>query len=164
MIVHNGCLLIMQNHLAIIFLLRMCYVSVATRLVRLVPIRMYLALLVFPHSLCERYDTISTKVYEDPHSTDDMVNLVQFLTKVGGWGGRGGMLYVSMSVQVVTNVGPGCRGILYVHACTSSFSLIVLNTEGECWVVKKFMYTFCSHTLYDCCTLEQWYILLPYIQ
>ena len=34
------------------------------------------------YSLCERYDAISSKVYEDPHSTHDMVQLVQFLTKV----------------------------------------------------------------------------------
>ena len=35
-----------------------------------------------PSSLCDRYDTISTKVYEDPQSTDEMVNLLQFLTTV----------------------------------------------------------------------------------
>lgn len=31
--------------------------------------------------LCERYDTISSKVYEDPGTTEEMVALVQFLTK-----------------------------------------------------------------------------------
>lgn len=38
---------------------------------------------VSPPSLCERYDTISSKVYEDPGTTEEMVALVQFLTKVG---------------------------------------------------------------------------------
>ena len=33
-------------------------------------------------SLCDRYDEISTKVYGDPQSTEDMVQLVQFLNTV----------------------------------------------------------------------------------
>lgn len=43
-----------------------------------------LSLLSLPHSfsLCDRYDKIATKVYEDPHTTEDMVELVKFLTKV----------------------------------------------------------------------------------
>ena len=35
------------------------------------------------YSLCQRYDDIATKVYEDPQSTGDMVELDQFLTTVG---------------------------------------------------------------------------------
>ena len=34
------------------------------------------------HSLCDRYDFIASKVYEDPQTTEDMVDLVQFLNKV----------------------------------------------------------------------------------
>ena len=33
-------------------------------------------------SLCQRYDDIATKVYEDPQGTGDMVELDQFLTNV----------------------------------------------------------------------------------
>ena len=33
-------------------------------------------------SLCQRYDDIATKVYEDPQDTSDMVDLDQFLTTV----------------------------------------------------------------------------------
>lgn len=33
-------------------------------------------------SLCQRYDDIATKVYEDPQDTSDMVELDQFLTTV----------------------------------------------------------------------------------
>ena len=32
--------------------------------------------------LCEQYDSISTKVYEDPQSTEEMVQLVNYLTTV----------------------------------------------------------------------------------
>ena len=39
-------------------------------------------LFIFSFSLCDRYDNISNKVYEDPQSTQEMVELVQFLTKV----------------------------------------------------------------------------------
>ncbi len=34
------------------------------------------------YSLCDRYDNIASKVYEDPESTENMVELVQFLAKV----------------------------------------------------------------------------------
>ena len=45
-------------------------------------------------SLCDRYDEISTKVYGDPQSTEDMVQLVQFLNTVSPshwcvWGRKG---------------------------------------------------------------------------
>lgn len=33
-------------------------------------------------SLCQRYDDIATKVYGDPQSTEDMVELDTFLTNV----------------------------------------------------------------------------------
>ena len=35
-----------------------------------------------PLSLCQRYDDIATRVYEDPLSTGEMVDLDQFLTNV----------------------------------------------------------------------------------
>ena len=40
--------------------------------------------LLFPlcGSLCEQYDTIATKVYEDPRTTEEMVELERFLTTV----------------------------------------------------------------------------------
>ena len=34
------------------------------------------------NSLCDRYDNIASKVYEDSQTTEDMVELVQFLAKV----------------------------------------------------------------------------------
>ena len=33
-------------------------------------------------SLCERFDAISTKVYEDPQTTEEMVQLVEYLNTV----------------------------------------------------------------------------------
>lgn len=37
----------------------------------------------FSHcSLCDRYDNIASRVYEDPDTTEDMVELVAFLSKV----------------------------------------------------------------------------------
>lgn len=38
-----------------------------------------------PCSLCDRYDGIATRVYEDPSTTEDMVELVAFLSKVSNY-------------------------------------------------------------------------------
>ena len=40
------------------------------------------ALSLSHYSLCQRYNDIATRVYEDPQNTGDMVDLDQFLTNV----------------------------------------------------------------------------------
>ena len=45
-------------------------------------IMLMLSLPVSLPRLCEQYDSISTKVYEDPQTTDEMVQLVSYLTTV----------------------------------------------------------------------------------